>query len=215
MIVHLLPSPRLSAFIIASFVLAVTPGPAVLYLITQTLGKGRRAGLASVAGIALGNLGNATFACVGLAALFTVSKAAFVSVKVAGAAYLIFLGIKALKSKPIAEVAQCADPVSAVRLFRDGFLVALLNPKTALFFAALLPQFLSSSAPPLAQSLVLSCVFVSIAICTDTIYILTASALAIRIPRRSGLRRHSRYISAVTFIGLGVYAAFAKPHPIK
>jgi threonine/homoserine/homoserine lactone efflux protein len=104
--------------------------------------------------------------------------------------------------------------VAARRLFRDGFFVALLNPKTALFFAALLPQFTSPAAPPLGQSMVLSAVFVAIALCTDTIYVCSASALAATLSR-SAWRPYGRYFSAASFIGLGLYAAVASPRSTK
>src|SRR5438105_2811227 len=133
----LLPSaPLLVAFLIASVVLAVTPGPAVLYIVTRTLAQGRRAGLASVAGVALGNLGNAAGAAIGLAALFAISSLAFTVVKYAGAAYLVWLGLRALRAPEPPEGRVAATNVSARRIFRDGFVVALLNPKTAIFFAA-------------------------------------------------------------------------------
>ena len=93
-----LAAPTLPAFAAASLVLAVTPGPAVLYVVTRTLAQGRAAGSASVAGVALGNLGNAIGASIGLAALFAVSSLAFSAVKVAGAAYLVWLGVQALRS---------------------------------------------------------------------------------------------------------------------
>jgi len=208
-------SPTFVAFLIASLILAVTPGPGVLYIVTQTLGQGRKAGLASVCGIALGNLGNASAASVGLAAVFAASSTAFVVVKLAGAAYLVCLGVKALRTKATIEGGVRANHTSPARLFRDGLFVALLNPKTALFFAALLPQFINPSASPLGQTLVFGCVFVSIAVCTDTIYVLTASAMASSIRRRSGWRPYGRYLSAATFIGLGVYAAFASPRSAK
>jgi len=131
--------------------------------------------------------------------------------KLAGAAYLVFLGIKALRSRPPVEATARLNGGSPTWLFRDGFLVALLNPKTGLFFAALLPQFISPGASPFGQSLVLGCVFVSIAMCTDTIYVLTASAMAKTIRQQSGWQHSGRYFSAATFIGLGVYAAFANP----
>lgn len=206
-----LASPAFGGFLIASLILAVTPGPGVIYLVTQTLGQGRGAGLASVGGIALGDLGNASAASLGLAAVFAASSSAFVVVKLAGAAYLVFLGIRALRTKEAVEAAVRIDRTSPVRLFRDGFLVALLNPKTALFFAALLPQFINQGASPLGQSLFFGFVFVSIALCTDTIYVLTVSALAPTMRRRSGWRPYGRYVSAASFIGLGIYAAFFKP----
>jgi threonine/homoserine/homoserine lactone efflux protein len=215
MIQALLTSPTFAAFLFASLILAVTPGPGVIYIVTRTLGQGRKAGFASIGGIALGDLGNATAASVGLAALLSASATAFVIVKLAGAAYLIFLGVKALWARSAAPVMVNRRRESPARLFRDGFLVALLNPKTALFFAALLPQFIDPGASPLWQSLVLSCVFVAIAVCTDTLYMLMASALAPAISRRGGSRSYGRYITAATFIGLGVYAALANPRPAK
>src|ERR1017187_7702159 len=99
MIGTLFTSPTFVAFIVASLILAITPGPGVVYIVTQTLGQGRKAGLASIGGIALGNLGNASAASVGLAAVFAASSTAFVVVKLAGAAYLVFLGIKALRER--------------------------------------------------------------------------------------------------------------------
>jgi len=195
------------AYLIASTLLAVTPGPGVIYILTRTLSRGRQAGLASVAGIALGNLANATAASLGLAALLAASATAFAVMKFAGAGYLVFLGIKALRGKARLEVERGSPRASSRRLFADGFLVALLNPKTALFFAALLPQFISADASPLGQGLVLACVFVSIAVCTDTMYVLAAAALAPALAETSASRFVGRYITAATFIGLGVYAA--------
>jgi threonine/homoserine/homoserine lactone efflux protein len=211
MIGTLFTSPTFVAFIVASLILAITPGPGVVYIVTQTLGQGRKAGLASIGGIALGNLGNASAASVGLAAVFAASSAAFVIVKFAGAGYLVFLGIRALRTRTTIAAAARTNRISPVKLFRDGFLVALLNPKTALFFAALLPQFISTNASPLEQSLVFGCVFVSIAMCTDTIYVLTASVVASKLRHRVGSRPFGRYLSAATFIGLGIYAALACP----
>ena len=198
-------SPAFAAFVFASLVLAVTPGPGVIYLVTRTLSRGRKAGLASIGGIALGDLGNAVAASIGLAAVLSASAAAFVAVKLAGAGYLVFLGIKALRAPQTAHVAA---PLKLLRPFRDGFWVALLNPKTALFFAALTPQFIDPHRPYLGQSLIMGGVFVSIAMCTDTLYVFAASALA---PAISSRRPYGKYVSAATFIGLGVYAALASP----
>jgi threonine/homoserine/homoserine lactone efflux protein len=213
MLHSILMSSTFAAFLIASTILAVTPGPGVIYVVTRTLSRGRQAGLASVGGIALGNLANATAASLGLAALLAASATAFAVMKLAGAAYLVFLGLRALRTKPRVQVPATADRASDRRLFADGFLVALLNPKTALFFAALLPQFINPDAPPLAQGLILACVFVSIALCTDTIYVLAAAALAPKFTATSSSRAVARYVTAATFIGLGVYAAMAGRRP--
>jgi threonine/homoserine/homoserine lactone efflux protein len=202
------------AFLLASVALAITPGPGVIYIVTRTLHQGRRAGFASVCGVAVGNLGNAAAASIGLAAVLKTSAAAFVLIKFAGAAYLIFLGIQALRAPLPIKRAEAGVQVAPAPLFRDGFIVAILNPKTALFFAALLPQFMVPGSPPLTQSMVLSCVFVSIAACTDTLYVLTASTISATIRRRSG-QAYGRGISAATFFALGIYAALAGPRAGK
>jgi threonine/homoserine/homoserine lactone efflux protein len=205
---ELLPSwPLLAAFCVASVVLAVTPGPAVIYIITRTLAQGRRAGIASVAGVALGNLGNALGAAIGLAALFAVSSLAFTVVKYAGAAYLVYLGIKALRSHEPGSAAPLA-PAGGRTAFRDGFFVALLNPKTAIFFAAFLPQFMSPEASAIGQSVLLGATFVLIAGVTDTAYVLFASALAPLFARSRRVGAAGRYLTASAFVGLGVFTAF-------
>jgi len=194
-----------SAFLIASFILAVTPGPGVLYIVTRSLTQGRRHGLASVAGVALGNLGNAVGASIGLAAVFAMSALAFTVVKYLGALYLVCLGAQAIR-RPRAEGDFPAPaPASLARIFRDGFVVALLNPKTAVFFAAFLPQFMSADSPPIVQSLTLGSVFVAIAAVTDTAYATAAGALAPVLIRAHGLRTFGRYLTGGAFIGLGVY----------
>jgi threonine/homoserine/homoserine lactone efflux protein len=213
MLHSMLMSSTFAAFLIAGTILAVTPGPGVIYVVTRTLSRGRQAGLASVGGIALGNLANATAASLGLAALLAASATAFAVMKLAGAAYLVFLGVRALRAKPQVRAPAAADRATNLRLFADGFLVALLNPKTALFFAALLPQFINPDAPPLAQGLILACVFVSIAVCTDTIYVLAAAALAPKFTADSSSRDVGRYVTAATLIGLGVYAALSGRRP--
>jgi threonine/homoserine/homoserine lactone efflux protein len=172
------PWPLFSAFVMASLVLAVTPGPGVFYIVTRSIVQGRRSGLVSVAGVALGNLGNALAASVGLAALFAVSSLAFTIVKYAGALYLVYLGVQMLRS-PDAEPSAPAPAVATLgRIFRDGFVVALLNPKTTLFFAAFLPQFLSPAVSPVLQSMALGALFVAIAALTDSAYALAAGAVA-------------------------------------
>ena len=202
------PLPLLTAFLAASFVLAVTPGPGVFYIVTRSVSQGRLCGLASVAGVAVGNLGNAVGASLGLAALFAVSSVAFTIVKYVGAAYLVWLGIQALRApaaRPDASVAPARG--SLRRIFVDGFVVALLNPKTAIFFAAFLPQFVQASQAPIAQPLALGALFVAIAAVTDSLYALGAGAARPLLERASGLARAGRYLTAGAFIGLGLLTA--------
>ena len=221
------PWPLLAAFLAASFVLAVTPGPGVVYIVTRSLAEGRRAGLASVGGVALGNLGNAIGASLGLAAILAASATAFLAVKYAGAAYLVWLGVKALRGgrarvhgfatvpKEAAEGAgssrltAMARPPRSRPIFLDGFFVALLNPKTAVFFAAFLPQFMSPQASHSLQSVVLGIIFVAIAAVTDTAYALAAGSLGPAIARATRVRAAGRYASGGAFIGLGLYTALS------
>jgi len=194
-----------SAFLIASFILAVTPGPGVLYIVTRSLTQGRRYGLASVAGVALGNLGNAVGASIGLAAVFAMSALAFTVVKYLGALYLVYLGVQAIRGRRAEGEAPATTPASLARIFRDGFVVALLNPKTAVFFAAFLPQFMRPDSPPIVQSLTLGSVFVAIAAVTDTAYAIAAGVLAPVLLRARGVRAFGRYLTGGIFIGLGIY----------
>ena len=204
------PDPTLLvAFCAASLVLALTPGPAVLYIVARTLGQGRPSGFASLAGVALGNFGNAAGAALGLGALFAWSSTAFTVVKWAGALYLVWLGVQALR-RPAATLNGAAPlPHAAKRVFRDGFWVALLNPKTALFFAAFLPQFISPAASPLVQSFALGFTFVLIAGCSDAAYVLLAGSVAPVLRRARGAARLGRWLSGGTYIGLGVLAALS------
>ncbi len=201
--------PLFTAFLIASFVLAVTPGPGVVYIVTRSLVQGRRSGLASVAGVALGNLGNAAGASVGLAALFAVSSLAFMIVKYAGALYLVYLGIQALRDPESNIMPAALQPAQLGRIFRDGFLVAVLNPKTAVFFAAFLPQFMSAETTPMLQSMVLGSLFVAIAAVTDTAYAVAAGALAPVLARAQGILSLGRYMTGGIFVGLGAFTALS------
>ncbi len=198
------PWPQLTAFIMASTLLALTPGPGVLYILARSLGLGRSAGLASVAGIALGNQANAIAAAIGLATLFAMSSTAFTLVKYAGAGYLIFLGIQTLRTPPSENEPTRGVPAESRHVFRDGFFVGLLNPKTTLFFAAFLPQFMTAGANPMVQGITLGTLFVMIASITDAAYALTAGTLAPWLRRATGARSVGRYLSGCTFIGLGL-----------
>jgi threonine/homoserine/homoserine lactone efflux protein len=207
--------PTWAVFVAASLVLAITPGPGVIYLVTRTLSQGRRVGLASTGGIALGNFGNAALAAVGLAMVFAVSARSFMIVKLAGAAYLVFLGVKALRPASIAERDRRLTHRPHAKAFRDGFLVALLNPKTAVFFAAFLPQFVDPRESPLAQSLALGALFVAIAACTDTLYVLTADALGPGIAKLGGRISYVRYFTALSLIALGILVACEGPRTAR
>lgn len=202
-------TPLLIPFLLASLVLAATPGPGVLVIVARTLAHGRGAGLASMLGVMLGNLGNALGAALGLAALLAVSATAFAVLKWAGAAYLVYLGVQALRAPHEASAAVTPASPAWRRVLREGFWVALLNPKTTLFFAAFLPQFINPAGSALAQSTALGMAFVLIAACTDTAYVLLAHGVAPvlgRVPRGATI---GRYAQATVYFGLGALAATA------
>lgn len=212
----LLPAwPLLSAFLLTSLVLAITPGPGVLYVVSRSLLQGRRFGLVSVGGVALGNLGNAIGAALGLAMLFAASSMAFLVVKYVGALYLIYLGLQALRAPKDQPADAEPTPRALGRIFRDGFFVALLNPKTALFFAAFLPQFMPANSPAALQGITLGVMFVAIAAITDTGYALAAGAVAPALLRARGVHRFGRYLTGGMFIGLGLFAAISGTRALR
>jgi threonine/homoserine/homoserine lactone efflux protein len=201
---ELLPSfSLLLAFLAASLLLAVTPGAGVMYIVTRSLAEGRAAGLASVLGVALGNLGNAVIASLGLAALIKASPLAFEFIRYGGVLYLFFLGWKTLRSPAPDSVDSSESRNSSRRVVVDGFVVALFNPKTALFFAAFLPQFVSPRGGAL-QPLLLAMLFVAIAAVTDTLYALFASVAAQRLAGRS----FGRTLAGGTYFAIGLLTAF-------
>jgi threonine/homoserine/homoserine lactone efflux protein len=196
----------------------------VLYIVARSMSQGRASGLASVAGVALGNFGNALAASFGLAALFAVSSLAFTVVKYAGAAYLIYLGIQAMRATARASESAPANgsdnahtiaTLDLHRIFRDGFVVALLNPKTTIFFATFLPQFIDPRGSVSGQSILLGAIFVVIAAITDSIYALAASRIAPALSRAKHSNAIRRYASGFTYIGMGLLAAFSSQRGTK
>ncbi len=206
----LVPPARLVLFLGATVALTLTPGPAVLFIVARSVGEGRRAGFLSVLGVGLGNAVHALAAALGVAALLASSPLAFSAVRYLGAGYLVLLGVrKVLERDPPEEAA--APPASPHHLLRQGFLVALLNPKTALFFLAFLPQFADPARGAVAaQILVLGALFELVAVTTDTAYVLLSGTLAGWLRRRPGSARTGRWLSGAVYVGLGAVAALAR-----
>ena len=199
---------RLALFLAASAALIVTPGPAVLYVVTRAASQGRRAGLVSMLGIGLGNAAHALAAALGLAAVLSSSPRAFAAVRYAGAAYLVWLGLRRLSARePTRGDAPAPDP--GARVFRDAVVVAVTNPKTALFFLAFLPQFADPRAPLAPQMLILGGTFVAMAMVSDSAYALLAGAIGAWLRRRPAAAAGGRWASAIVYLGLGVAAALA------
>jgi threonine/homoserine/homoserine lactone efflux protein len=209
---HWLPAwPLLAAFIAASLALAITPGPGVIYIVTRSLSQGRAAGFASVAGIALGNALNATVAALGLAAVLAASALLYAALKYLGAAYLFFLAWQMLR-RPDASPGNASPAVARpMKAFRDGIIVAVLNPKTALFYAALLPQFVDAPAEFTRQALMLGGLFVLIAGISDSTYVLLSRGIAAHLGGMTRGLKVGRYAAAAMYAALGVLAATTNP----
>ena len=170
--------PDLPVFLVAALILLLTPGPAVLYIIARSVDQGRVAGLVSVLSIETGNLCHVLAAALGLSAILLSSTLAFTVVKYLGAAYLVYLGLRRLLTRGQAHEATMLPRQSLRRIYSQGVMVAVLNPKTALFFFAFLPQFVDPSRGSVtAQLLTLGCLFVLMAVVTDGLYALLAGSV--------------------------------------
>jgi threonine/homoserine/homoserine lactone efflux protein len=209
-----LPDPAgLGIFVAAALLLLLTPGPAVLYIVARSIDQGRQAGLVSMLGVHVGTLVHVAAAAVGVSAVLAASATAFGVVKYVGAAYLVCLGVRRLLERAPAPGAEPPRARRLRRAFAEGVVVNVLNPKTALFFLAFLPQFVDVSRGHAgAQVLLLGVLFVALGLITDGGYALTAGTAA------RWLRGHPRYvagerwISGGMYIGLGVAAALSSGH---
>jgi len=194
----------------ASLALVVVPGPAVLYIITRSVDQGRSAGFTSAAGIATGGLVHVAGAALGLSAIIASSSIAFSTLKYLGAAYLIFLGIRTLMTKPDPLTDLTRSPRTMRNLYSQGVVVQALNPKVALFFLAFLPQFIDpSQGSVLQQTLVLGGMFVALGLCTDSLYAFVAGGAGEWLRRQAAFASAQRYVAGAVFIGLGVTTALS------
>jgi threonine/homoserine/homoserine lactone efflux protein len=202
----------LALFAVAAVTLLVIPGPAVLYIVTRSVDQGRAAGLASVCGVHVGTLVHVAAAALGLSALLVSSATAYHAVRWLGAAYLIWLGVRRLLARD--EDTPAPGPGTRRhglrRIFAQGVLVNVLNPKTALFFLAFLPQFVDVSRGSVPfQVVVFGVAFVLLGLVSDGAYALLASTGAGWLRRRPGVARTSRLVSGGVLISLGVTTALA------
>lgn len=202
--------PDLPIFLLAAFILLITPGPAVLYIVARSLDQGRLAGFVSVLSIEIGNFVHVLAATLGLSAILVSSALVFSIVKYLGAAYLIYLGVRRLLATEIPQKPLTLKRQSLIGIFRQGVLVAILNPKTALFFFAFLPQFVDSSVSSFtSQLLTFGCLFVFMAIVTDSLYALLAGTVGQLLKATRSFLRVEGYLVGTVYIGLGLVAALS------
>jgi threonine/homoserine/homoserine lactone efflux protein len=207
------PGGTLGVFVLAALALIVVPGPAVLYIVAQSIDGGRLAGFVSALGVALGGLVHVAAAAVGLSAVLVSSATAFTVVKLAGAAYLIGLGLHTLLRRREPPDATVPRERRLRRVFWQGAVVNVLNPKTALFFLAFLPQFVDPDRGSVAlQLLVLGLLFVVLAVCSDSLWALGAGTASERLRVSRRFLALQRYVSGSVFVGLGALTAVARRH---
>lgn len=200
-------------FLATAIVLLAIPGPAVLYVVSRSIDQGRRAGLASVAGISTGTVIHVSLATIGLSSLILASRVAFDAVRFVGAAYLIYLGVRRLLTKE-RETVEVAHPPRTVRdLYTQGVIVNLLNPKTIVFIFAFIPQFVDPGARHIwFQVLVLGLSFALLGMLSDSLYAIVAGGIADRLRGSRGMARFERWFGGSVLIGLGLVAAVVSPN---
>jgi threonine/homoserine/homoserine lactone efflux protein len=203
---------RFAIFLAAALLLAITPGPGIFYVLARSLAGGRREGILSSFGTFVGGLFHVFAAALGISAVLATSAMAFHTVKYAGAAYLIWLGLRMVRTRnaELAEPGATAPPRNA---FRQGIVTEVLNPKTALFFLSFIPQFIvPDRGHVFAQFLVLGLVSVSLNTAADLIVVMLASPIERRLKSSPRFRRNQRVASGFGMIGLGAYVALADSH---
>ncbi len=199
-------------FTAAALVMNISPGPSNFYVMARSLAQGAKAGLLAAAGLAAGSLVHVTAAALGLSAIFLYSPAAFTVLKLIGAGYLIYLGIRSLLAKPQspADLAVAARKPGR-RIFAESLAVEVLNPKTALFFLAFLPQFVDVGAGPVApQILLLGLIVTLTAIPCDAVVAFASGSAARLLTSRPVFQRLQNWVSGSVLIGLGVFVALSR-----
>jgi len=212
-----MPSPEVfAAFAVASLALLIVPGPSVLYIVTRSIDQGRSAGLVSVLGIHTGSVVHVAAAALGVSAILASSAVAFGIVKYVGAAYLIWLGIRTIRERHQERPSAPVRDRSLGRVYAQGVVVNVLNPKTALFFLAFLPQFVDVSRGAVtAQIVILGLTFILLGFVSDGSYALVAARVSRRLStrRRSGPGILRRWLPGLTLIGLGIVSAVTGKRP--
>ena len=195
----------LLGFVAAALLVLLIPGPGVSYVVARSLGQGYRAGLVSILGLSVGALVHVAAATIGLSAILLTSATAFGMVKLLGAGYLIYLGVRMLLARHPTGSLETPVPETMYRLFADGVVVSVLNPKIAVFFLAFLPQFVAPGRGPIPQQFMsLGLLYVALALFTDGAYALLAASIRRLVSGKVVLGPFPQYASGIIFVGLGI-----------
>jgi threonine/homoserine/homoserine lactone efflux protein len=204
---------QLSLFASVALILVLIPGPNTLYIVARSIQQGRKAGLVSGCGVQVGTMVHLFAAAFGLSALLLSSAYAFNIVRYGGAAYLIYLGIKTLLTKQPAASDQALQTTRLSRVFSQGVIVNVLNPKTALFFFAFLPQFIDPARGGVGMQIVLlGSILIVLGTLSDSMYALAAGTIGNRLRGSLRLLRAQRYFAGCVYLGLGTATAFTGAH---
>lgn len=198
-----------SVFLSAAILLAVTPGPGIFYVLTRSLKGGRKDGIASTLGTTIGGLGHVLAAALGLSAILATSALAFSIVKYAGAAYLIYIGLRTLITRNTSEHTVITTVESTRRILLQGVLTEVLNPKMALFFLAFIPQFIDPNGLIAAQFIVLGSVTVALNTTADLLIVLFAGPIGHALQNNARFRQGQQMFTGSALIALGMYVAIA------
>lgn len=204
----MIDSTSLTIFVTAALILLLTPGPAVLFIVARSLEQGRWAGIVSALGVGAAGILHVIVAALGLSALLMQSAIAFGIVKYLGAGYLVYLGVKTLLAKVETHKMESIQKSPLSRIFVQGFIVNLLNPKTALFFFAFLPQFVNPARGAVTPQIIfLGAIFVVMAITSDSLYAIVAGTARQVIVGNQKLAKAQKNFAGIIYIGLGITTA--------
>jgi threonine/homoserine/homoserine lactone efflux protein len=200
--------PEIGLFVVASTLLAIAPGPDILYVLARGVSQGRRAGIAAALGFASGCVFHTALAAVGVAALIRSSELAFDLVRYAGAAYLVWIGIQALRHRSSFSIEGASDAKALVAIYRQSVVGNMLNPKVTLFFLAFLPQFVNAEAGSVGlQMAILGVVFMGVTIVVFGAVAIFAAMIGAWVRRKPAIGERLNVFAGITFIALGIRVA--------
>ena len=208
-----MPEPaQLAMFVVASAILGITPGPDIIYVITRGAAQGPRAGVAAAAGLSTGIIGHTMLCVAGISAVLAASAPAFTAIKLLGAVYLVYLGVRMWRNRERPDLAGDGERRPLAAIYRQSIVMNLLNPKVALFFLAFLPQFVSADAGPVAVQLgVLGAVFMIVSFAVMSAAGFAGGEISRQLATSDRAARSVQCTAGGVLVALGIRLAFEPP----